>query len=297
MKKVLRTGAALCLSAAALTAIAASAYAEAIDFEDGNYSFVSVKTDDGGDLSVLSVEEFNGSMQLKVDVQDCSLLPKILFSMNDIVGTENLSNIDKIYMDITFASKDGVTAPGWIGGCLGTSGADDIPAWDQTDFEGGEYDNPVSEPMTIERKFLLPSKKFVSGTEGSNAQLMRWGTEVPYYMYVDNIRVLDADGNEMPLMISSAPAEEAVEEAPAEEAAETTAEETPAEEAAETPAEETPAEEAAEAPAEETPAEAAPEAPASDGNTSSSKTGNTAAASVAAIAVCAAGLAVISRRK
>ncbi len=285
MKKAFRTGAALCLSAAALTAIAASAYAEAIDFEDGNYSFVSVKTDDGGDLSVLSVEEFNGSMQLKVDVQDCSLLPKILFSMNDIVGTENLSNVDKIYMDITFASKDGVTAPGWIGGCLGTAGADDTPAWDQTDFEGGEYENPVSEPMTIERKFLLPSKKFVSGTEGSNAQLMRWGTEVPYYMYVDNIRILDADGNEMPLMISAAPAEEAVEEAPAE----TPAEETPAE----TPAEETPAE----TPAEEAPAEAAAETPASDGNTSSSKTGNTAAASVAAIAVCAAGLAVISRRK
>ena len=285
MKKAFRTGAALCLSAAALTAIAASAYAEAIDFEDGNYSFVSVKTDDGGDLSVLSVEEFNGSMQLKVDVQDCSLLPKILFSMNDIVGTENLSDIDKIYMDITFASKDGVTAPGWIGGCLGTSGADDIPAWDQTDFEGGEYENPVSEPMTIERKFLLPSKKFVSGTEGSNAQLMRWGTEVPYYMYVDNIRILDADGNEMPLMISAAPAEEAVEEAPAE----TPAEETPAE----TPAEETPAE----TPAEEAPAEAAAETPASDGNTSSSNTGNTAAASVAAIAVCAAGLAVISRSK
>lgn len=284
MKKAFRTGAALCLSAAALTAIAASAYAEAIDFEDGNYSFVSVKTDDGGDLSVLSVEEFNGSMQLKVDVQDCSLLPKILFSMNDIVGTENLSDIDKIYMDITFASKDGVTAPGWIGGCLGTAGADDTPAWDQSDFEGGEYENPVSEPMTIERKFLLPSKKFVSGTEGSNAQLMRWGTEVPYYMYVDNIRILDADGNEMPLMISAAPAEEAVEEAPAEEVAET-------------PAEETPAEEAAETPAEEAPAEAAAETPASDGNTSSSKTGNTAAASVAAIAVCAAGLAVISRRK
>lgn len=286
MKKTLRTGAALCLSAAALTAISASAYAEAVDFEDGNYSFVSVKTDDGGDLSVISVEEFNGSKQLKVDVQDCSLLPKILFNMNEIVGTDNLSNVDKILMDITFASKDGVTAPGWFGGCLGTAGADDTPAWDQTDFEGGEYENPVSEPMTIERKFLLPSKKFVSGTEGSNAQLMRWGTEVPYYMYVDNIRVLDSDGNEMPLMISSAPAEEApAEEAPA---AEAPAEEAPAEETAEAPAEET-----AEAPAEEAPAEA----PASDGDTASSKTGNTAAASIAAIAAVAAGLAVISRRK
>lgn len=270
MKKVFRTGAALCLSAAALSAFAAGVSAEAVDFEDGNFSFVSVKTDDGGDLSVLSVEEFNGSKQLKVDVQDCSLLPKILFSMNDIVGTDNLSDINKIEMDVTFASKDGVTAPGWIGGCIGTAGADDTPAWDQTDFEGGEYENPVSEPMTIERKFLLPSKKFVSGTEGSNAQLMRWGTEVPYYMYIDNIRVLDKDGNEMPIMLSAAPAETPAEEAPAEAPAET---------------------------AEEAPAETPAEAPAPDSSTTSSKTGNTAASVFAAIAACAAAGAVFSRRK
>lgn len=286
MKKVFRTGAALCLSAAALTAVAASASAQAIDFEDGNFSFATVKTDDGGDLSVLSVEEFNGSKQLKVDVQDCSLLPKILFNMNEIVGTDNLSDVNKILMDVTFASKDGVTAPGWVGGCIGSAGADDTPGWDQTDFEGGEYENPVSEPMTIEKKFLLPSKKYVSGNEGSVAQLMRWGTEVPYYMYVDNIRVLDKDGNEMALFpaAAEAPAEEAADEAVAEEATEEVAEE-----AAEEVAEEAPAEEAAEAPAEE--------APAADTTTESTKTGNTAAASFAAVAVCAAALAVISRRK
>lgn len=206
MKKVLRTAASVCVSVAAIFAMATVASAEAIDFEDGNYSFVSVKTDDGGDFSVISVEEFNGSKQLKVDVQDCSLLTKILFDMNAIVGTDNLSDVDKILMDVTFASKDGTTAPGWVGGCIGTTGSNDTPAWDQSDFEGGEWDNPVSQPMTIERKFLLPSKKFVSGTEGSVAQLMRWATEVPYYMYVDNVRILDKDGNEMALAINAAPA-------------------------------------------------------------------------------------------
>ncbi|MGN1107572.1 MAG: hypothetical protein ACI4RH_13070 [Huintestinicola sp.] len=279
MKKAFRTGVALCLSAAALTAIAASAYAEAIDFEDGNFSFASVKTDDGGDLSVLSVEEFNGSKQLKVDVQDCSLLPKILFNMNEIVGTDNLSDVNKILMDITFASKDGETAPGWFGGCIGSTGADDTPGWDQTDFEGGEYENPVSAPITIEKKFLLPSKKYVSGNSSSVAQLMRWGTEVPYYMYVDNIRVLDKDGNEMALFPAAAPAEEAA----AEEATEEVAEEA--------------AEEATEEVAEEAPAEEAVEAPAADSNTASTSTGNTAVASIAAVAACAAALAVISRRK
>ena len=125
MKKVLRTAASVCVSVAAICAMATVASAEAIDFEDGNYSFASVRTDDGGDLSVLSVEEFNGSKQLKVDVQDCSLLPKILFDMNAIVGTDNLSDVDKILMDVTFASKDGTTAPGWSGGCIGTTGSND----------------------------------------------------------------------------------------------------------------------------------------------------------------------------
>lgn len=270
MKKVLRTALSLGVSAAALLVCATTASAEAIDFEDGNYSFATVRTDDGGDLSVLSVEEFNGSMQLKVDVQDCSLLPKVVFDMNAIVGTNNLSDVDKILMDITFASKDGTTAPGWFGGCIGSAGANDTPAWNQTDFEGGEYENPVSQPMTIEKKFLLPSQKYVSGTEGSAAQLMRWGTEVPYYMYVDNIRVLDADGNEMPLALSGS-SEQTV-EAPAE-----------AEAPAETPA--------------DAPAEASTETPASDSTTTSSTTGNTAAAAIAVVAACAAAAAVCSRKK
>lgn len=265
MTKLIRTSAVLALSAASLTAMAAGASAEVIDFEDGNFSFATVKTDDGGDLSVLSVEEFNGSKQLKIDVQDCSLLPKILFNMNQLVGDDHLSDINKIEMDMTIASKDGTTPPGWFGGCIGTAGANDTPAWDQTDYEGGEYENPVSETMTIERKFLLPTKKFVNGTEGSNAQLMRWGTEVPYVMYIDNIKLLDKDGNVMALAVSAPAAEEA---APAEEAA-VVEESAPVEEAA----------------------------PAADSTTTSTTTGNTSASVFAALAVAAAAAAVVSRRK
>lgn len=216
-RKTLRTLSAIAAAFACTAVSAAAVSADVVDFENGDFSFVSVRTDDGGDLSVISVEDFNGSKQLKVDVQDCSLLPKIVFDVNALAGTDNLSDIDRIEMELTFASKDGTTAPGWIGGCIGTTGSNDTPAWDQSDFEGGEYEKAVSEVIVAERKFLLPAKKFVSGTEGSVIQLMRWGCEVPYYMYVDNIRFLDKDGNELALALTSAAPAAETEAAPADE--------------------------------------------------------------------------------
>ncbi len=207
LKNILRSITAVCVSTVAIAAVSIGVSAATADFEDGNYSFATMKTDDGGDLSVLSIEEYNGSKQLKVDVQDCSLLPKVQFDLNAMVGTDNLSDIDKILMDVTFVSKDGTTPPGWIGGALGTAGENDTPAWDQSDYEGGEYENAASEPITVERKFLIPAKKPVSGTPNTIALLMRWAAEVPYYMYIDNVRILDANGNEIALAASSAPAD------------------------------------------------------------------------------------------
>lgn len=269
-KNALRGITAVCASAAVMASVSLSASAATVDFEDGDYSFVSMKTDDGGDVSILSVEDYNGSKQLKVDVQDCSLLPKVQFDLNTMVGTDNLSNIERITMEVTFVSKDGTTPPGWIGGALGTAGENDVPAWAQSDYAGGEYDNPASQPITVERKFLTPSQKVVSGTPNTIAMLMRWASEVPYYMYIDNVTFFDADGNEIALASSSAAAP-----------AETAAESEPAAETA--PAEET-------APAVET-------APAADNTTTSAKTGNIPAASIAAIAALSAVAAVASKSR
>lgn len=278
MKKMLRGITAVCASAAMMASVGLSASAATADFENGDYSFVTMKTDDGGDISVLSVEEYNGSMQLKVNVQDCSLLPKVQFDLNTMVGTDNLSNVDKIIMEVTFVSKDGTTPPGWIGGALGTAGEGDVPAWAQSDYDGGEYDNPAAQPITVERKFLIPSQKLVSGTPNTIALLMRWASEVPYYMYVDNVTILDADGNEMALAASSA--------APAAEpAAEAEPESEPASE---------PANESANEPASEPAADAAP---ASDGTTTSATTGNVPAASIAVVAALSAVAAVASKSR
>ena len=282
MKKmrVMTAGAAALL---AVCSASVSAYAQSVvDFEDGNYSFVSMKTDDGGDASVLSVVDFNGSKQLKVDVQDCANVPKVNFSINQLLASDDFDKVKTIEMEITFESKDGATPIGWAGGAIGTQGGEKSPAWAQTSWECGEYENPVSEVTVIQRKFLLPSEKFVNGTENSDMLLMRWGSDVAYNMYVDNIRFLDESGNEIELAIENA------------------ADETPAVTEAEAPAE-TAAEEAAEEAApEETTASTentdVAEVPESDEKTTSTTTGNTAAAA-AATAVVISGYAVAMTRK
>ena len=282
MKKmrVMTAGAAALL---AVCSASVSAYAQSVvDFEDGNYSFVSMKTDDGGDASVLSVVDFNGSKQLKVDVQDCANVPKVNFSINQLLASDDFDKVKTIEMEITFESKDGATPIGWAGGAIGTQGGEKSPAWAQTSWECGEYENPVSEVTVIQRKFLLPSEKFVNGTENSDMLLMRWGSDVAYNMYVDNIRFLDESGNEIELAIENA------------------ADETPAVTEAEAPAETAAEETAEEAAPEETTASTentdVDEVPESDEKTTSTTTGNTAAAA-AATAVVISGYAVAMTRK
>ena len=282
MKKmrVMTAGAAALL---AVCSASVSAYAQSVvDFEDGNYSFVSMKTDDGGDASVLSVVDFNGSKQLKVDVQDCANVPKVNFSINQLLASNDFDKVKTIEMEITFESKDGATPIGWAGGAIGTQGGEKSPAWAQTSWECGEYENPVSEVTVIQRKFLLPSEKFVNGTENTDMLLMRWGADVAYNMYVDNIRFLDDSGNEIELAIENAAAENPAvteAEAPAETAAEETAEEVAPEETT--------------ASTENTDVAEVPE---SDEKTTSTTTGNTAAAA-AATAVVISGYAVAMTRK
>lgn len=282
MKKmrVMTAGAAALL---AVCSASVSAYAQSVvDFEDGNYSFVSMKTDDGGDASVLSVVDFNGSKQLKVDVQDCANVPKVNFSINQLLASDDFDKVKTIEMEITFESKDGATPIGWAGGAIGTQGGEKSPAWAQTSWECGEYENPVSEVTVIQRKFLLPSEKFVNGTENTDMLLMRWGADVAYNMYVDNIRFLDESGKEIDLAIENA------------------ADETPAVTEVEAPAETAAEETAEEAASEETTASTentdVTEVPESDEKTTSTTTGNTAAAA-AATAVVISGYAVAMTRK
>ncbi|WP_432650454.1 hypothetical protein [Huintestinicola sp.] len=296
MKKIkLLTAGIMALSA--VTAVSAGAYAaDVVDFEDGKYSFVSMKTDDGGDPSTLSVVDFGGSKQLKVDVTDCANVPKVYFDLNSMLDPDDFEKVKTIEMDVTFESKDGVTAPGWAGGAIGTQGGEaKTPAWAQTAWECGEYDKAVSDPVTIQRKFLLYSERLVNGTEGTHMILMRWGSEVDYNMYVDNIRFLDADGKAIPveLKASAAPVQTtaAAEETEAETGPEDIPEDIPEETAAETEAAVT----ETEAPETETaPEETDPE---SDNKTTSSTTGNLSAFAAASALVLSGYAVAMTRRK
>ncbi len=330
MKKALASVAAVAMAASMVSAfsVSTSAITEGtkIDFEDGDYSFVYLNLDDGSDNSVLSVEDYDGSKQLKVDVQQTGKVPKVWFDLDKITARENTVQISTIEMDLTFVPKSETEMVGWAGGVIASAGGFDQsnpqgsqinPNWTQTDW-ASEDENAYTEGMPAKvhatKKFLLPASKYTA--EGTNPffGIMRWAADTNYVMYVDNIVLKDKDGNALPVGVTAAATEEAAttEEAAAEETTaaveETTAEVTEAateaevveDTAAEEVVEDTAAEEVA-APAEEVTeaaAEEVTEAPAADtAATPVAATGNAAVASIAAVMAVAGAAAVISKRK
>lgn len=330
MKKAIASVAAVAMAASMVSAfsVSTSALTEGtkIDFEDGDYSFVYLNLDDGSDNSVLSVEDYDGSKQLKVDVQQTGKVPKVWFDLDKITTRENTVQISTIEMDLTFVPKSETEMVGWAGGVIASAGGFDQndtkgsqvnPNWTQTDW-ASEDENAYTEGMPAKvhatKKFLLPASKYTA--EGTNPffGIMRWAADTNYVMYIDNIVLKDKDGNALPVGVTAAATEEAAttEEAAAEETTaaveETTAEVTEAateaevveDTAAEEVVEDTAAEEVA-APAEEVTeaaAEEVTEAPAADtAATPVAATGNAAVASIAAVMAVAGAAAVISKRK
>lgn len=226
IKSILKSIAAICASAAVMASLSVGASAAVVDFENGVYDpYFTMKTNDGGDESILSLEDYNGSKQLRIDVQDCSKLPKLQIHLDKLAGSENLSDIAKVQLELTIVSKDGTTPPGWIGGDLGSESLDDqvTLGWSDTGYEGGEYENAAAQTIIVEHKWLIPAKAPQSGTEGITCLLQRWACEVPYYMYIDNVKILDANGNEMALATDSVSAAAPADSAPASDGASSSA--------------------------------------------------------------------------
>lgn len=324
MKKALASVAAVAMAASMVSAfsVSTSALTEGtkIDFEDGDYSFVYLNLDDGSDNSVLSVEDYDGSKQLKVDVQQTGKVPKVWFDLDKITARENTVQISTIEMDLTFVPKSETEMVGWAGGVIASAGGFDQsnpqgsqinPNWTQTDW-ASEDENAYTEGMPAKvhatKKFLLPASKYTA--EGTNPffGIMRWAADTNYVMYVDNVVLKDKDGNALPVGVTAAATEEAATTEEAAAVEETTAEVTEAateaevveDTAAEEVVEDTAAEEVA-APAEEVTeaaAEEVTEAPAADtAATPVAATGNAAVASIAAVMAVAGAAAVISKRK
>ncbi|MGN0637219.1 MAG: hypothetical protein ACI4J0_02510 [Huintestinicola sp.] len=255
IKKTLAAVAAAAMAATTVSAFSFGASAIAsgtvIDFEDGDYSFAYMNVDAGADDSVLSVEDYDGSKQLKVDVQDCTAVPKVWFDLDKITDRSNTVQIKTIEMDLTLVPKNAEEAIGWAGGAIGTAGAygDQVdPGWSDGQWsceDNNAYTAGAAAKQHITRKILMTSQMFTETGASPFFGLMRWASETSYVMYIDNIVLKDKSGNPLPVGFAAVEETEAEAEteAPAEET-EATAEETAA------PAEET------EAPAEET--EAAP---------------------------------------
>ena len=307
-------------STSAITEDAAS-----IDFEDGDCSFVYMNVDDGADPSVLSVEEYDGSKQLKVDVTSVSKAPKVWFDLDKIMPREKTVTISQIEFDLTLVPKSEEGTIGWAGGAVGTAGGFDPkaagsgqvnPSWTQGDWsctDENAYAAGQAAKTHVSRKFLLAKQKYTMDGTNPFFGLMRWsGGDSDYVMYIDNVVFTDDAGKTITVGLPAAAettAEEttaAVEETTAAPVEETTA---AAEETTAAPAEETtaaPAEETTAAPAEETtaaaeteaaPAETAAETTAAATTEAPAKTGNTAAAAIVAVMAVAGAAAVITKKR
>ena len=317
LRKILSSVVAAAIAVSAMTFSASADAVTVLDFENGTFDGITMKTDDGGDKSILSVVDYNGSKQLKVEIQKANRIPKVFFDINTLVGANNMDKLVKVSFDLTIQSKlilddsdpDNIVyeITSWQGGGCGAQdgeggslGWTELGAWTCEDYEDG------SNSITI--NYDLGSARYTNGTEGSHLLFMKWaGTDAnPVDMYIDNVKFMDADGNALefyPAAAEEAPAEEETteEEAPAEEEVEEEATEEVEEEATEEEVEEEVAEEEVEEEAAEEEVEEAPAAGDVAGETDSSKgspdTGVEDVAVVAGLAIVAAGAVLVSKKR
>jgi hypothetical protein len=204
-KKIL---AAICAAAMALS-LSIPTYATTgdgcVDFEDGNYeAFAWLNTTDGdSDQSELSLVDYNGSKQLAVKVVDATKTAKLRFEVTKIWAPADLAKIKKFTVDVTIASQDGTSAPGWNGTLIGASGVGTSPeydvAWSQAEVTGPEeYVNAVSPTVTLERKLLLPTNMYNENLTEAQLIFCRYSNTVLSTIYYDNLTAYDADGNIIP---------------------------------------------------------------------------------------------------
>lgn len=191
-----------------------------VTFDDGNFVFAEVITDDNVCAKgKLSVEEIQGNKMLKF-TDDLSVplegkVQKIEINAAALLGLDNISKVRSIEFDVyadaltdNYVNQDGenVQVPGTIS-CGGGTVTAKLDAngqnkwYDFAKFEGGEYNFDFSGPVHGEFKFLLADsgEHWDDTMYDANFLIMRWGSENDSNFYIDNIVFYDENGKSIPL--------------------------------------------------------------------------------------------------
>lgn len=192
----------------------------AVTFDDGCFSFVSVINDDKqaakGDLSVTEIEN-NKMLKFTDDltVPAESKVQKLSINAARLLAPEDLAKVRSIEFDLyadavseNYTNQDGdkVKAPGTICAGGGTVTAkengDGKGIWyDFAEFEGGEYNCERSGAIHAQFKFLLADSGLCwdETMDDANFLVMRWGSENDSNLYIDNIVFYDENDQSIPV--------------------------------------------------------------------------------------------------
>ena len=196
MKKVFASVTALALAASAVSALSAGASAigtDKIDFEDGDFSFVYLNTDQKDCVaSGLEVADHNGSKALHLYVPD-GQIPKVWFDLDSICDRSVTTQIMSISLEISAEPHGDDAVICWHGGTIGSAGGFDRvnmkggdsqcnPNWSQQDnafdISGWEI-GKGSAVNTAEKKFLLPASRYTDLGTNPFFCVMVWNGDQP----------------------------------------------------------------------------------------------------------------------
>lgn len=271
MKKHLSSLAAVAAAAAMCAMVSASA--SAADWSKTGYA-----DDDPNTVNLISTSADGITFTQGTPGGSC----KARITYVDVLANpDDISKVKSGSWDVTYTGLEALngTDIGWMGGGAYVATCNSA-GFGLSPVDYDEDGKPIwedSQTVQDSFKYLLPSQVPTSA-EDAEIVLMDWsGQDLVannITVTISNFKLFDADGNEIAQKEYSGAAEAAEEAAPAEDAA---VEETAAEEVA--------TEETTEA------------APVADATTPVAATGNTAAASIAAVMAVAGAAALISKRK
>lgn len=202
-RKILSITAALAL-VVSLLPISASAAAEVLDFEDGKVHPGIQKhiNDDGsvdGEVYSLEVVDFNGSKMLKIEPEGLGT-PKMKFVVTDLVGEEAYASVVTIEYDLILENPTGDPV-GWNGGTYGATPTGPSNWSNNVDFTIENYESNVTEAKHV--SVTLAEGFEFTDPNNSFFLYMNWGNNGNNH-YMDNIRLLDREGNVVPFVGAAA---------------------------------------------------------------------------------------------